>query len=133
MSKLGHLTAHCVFRQVARNVVKSRLPGANRAPTAALSFQTESNKAPRLRHHVPPTRLGCSGRSNRSAPRRALLPVDTFQLLMRSGMDRDQACGDHLRRDDLTLHGSLMSVAIVIDLGGVPILKDAPVLSKGWD
>ena len=29
--KLGHLAAHCAFRQLARNVVKSRLPGANQA------------------------------------------------------------------------------------------------------
>jgi hypothetical protein len=29
--KLGHLAAHCAFRQLALNVVKSRLPGANQA------------------------------------------------------------------------------------------------------
>jgi len=31
VSKLGHLAAHCAFRQLALNVVKSRLPGANQA------------------------------------------------------------------------------------------------------
>src|SRR5262245_10505486 len=31
VSKLGHLAAHCAFRQLAPNVVKSRLPGANQA------------------------------------------------------------------------------------------------------
>src|SRR5882724_4458005 len=31
VSKLGHLAARCAFRQLARNVVKSRLPGANQA------------------------------------------------------------------------------------------------------
>src|SRR5882724_6142964 len=31
VSKLGHLAALCAFRQLARNVVKSRLPGANQA------------------------------------------------------------------------------------------------------
>src|ERR1700716_688665 len=31
VSKLGHLAARCAFRQLALNVVKSRLPGANQA------------------------------------------------------------------------------------------------------
>jgi hypothetical protein len=67
VSKLGHLAAHCVFRQLALNVVKSRLPGANqpRNHEAVVLDEIQGSAAAqtpwqmlsiRLRHRASPAR-----------------------------------------------------------------------------
>jgi hypothetical protein len=122
-----------VFRQLARNVVKSRLPGANQARNRAAVALDEIQQ-----------RSGCdtASRPRASTAQAAAIRLRSTACFTASGHvpvadalshDRDHACGDHLRRDDLTLHGSMMPLAIVIDLGGVPIVKDAAVFSKGRD
>ena len=48
VSKLGHLAAHRAFRQLAPNVVKSRLPGAKQARNReAVVSRPNQRKQPR--------------------------------------------------------------------------------------
>ena len=78
VSKLGHLAAHCAFRQLALNEVKSRLPGANQARNhEAVVSRRNPRKHPRkrcaetpwptlsnrLRHCASPAHSGCLGLS----------------------------------------------------------------------
>jgi hypothetical protein len=72
VSKLGHLAAHSAFRQLAPNVVKSRLPGANQARNCAAVVLDEIQGTAALmdhgrrchqglRHRASPVRFGLRG------------------------------------------------------------------------